>query len=194
MSVRHGFVLREMCACIALSGWGEGWGGLEMSSKHDPSCFRWEWAAAEVAVSYLLWQPFPEWSRAKRASEAGEEPLPFVYCCAGHKSRERGLDRCCLPGWFWWMVGEGSLKAALSVWGWRTADLTSVCQTDWKRLLFFSFFHPGVLAFAKITCSRGLQRKWTALRMLKNKISFISSFLLSLICPIQYFDVWHQTV
>lgn len=141
MSVRHEFVLQEMCASIAVCGWGKD-GSLEMSSKHDPGCFRWEWAAAEVALSYLHWQPFPEWSAAKQTSEAGEESLPFVCCCVEHKSRERSLGRCCLPGQFWWIVGEGSPKADVSVCGgWRTADPTSV-SNRLKKVAFVLFCFP----------------------------------------------------
>lgn len=192
MSVRHGLLLQEVCVPVLHSadGRADGGGGLEMSSKHDPGCFRWEWAAAEIALA-----TFPRMKRSQTNLGGGRGAV--AICLLLSRAQVKGAE----PGsllftWIilvngWRGVPEGSLVSVGVKDSWPNVCVPNTLK---KRLLLFSFFHPGVLAFAKITCFRGLHRNWTVLRMLKNTISLITSFLLSFICPCQCFVGWQQKV
>lgn len=144
MSVRHGLLLQKVCVPVLHSAdGGRGGGGVEMSSKHDLGCFRWEWAAAEIALA-----TFPRMKRSQTnlGGRRGAVAICLLLCRAQGKGAESGS---LLFTWIilvngWRGVPEGSLVSVGVKDSWPNVCVPNTLKKKVAFVLFFSPWCAGI--------------------------------------------------
>lgn len=158
MSVRQ----QEMCASIALCKWGEDERGAGNVKQTWSRLFQVGMSGCRGCSLIFALATFPRMKRSQTNLRGGRGVT--AICLLLCRAQVKGADSGSLL--FTWIILVNSWR------GVPEGRLVSVGVKDgrpnvWmsnrpKKVPFVPFVpHPGVLAFAKITCFCGLHRNWT---------------------------------